>query len=60
MSFKDLITFVEDRPGHDKRYAINSEKIEKELDWKPKEDFSSGIKKTIQWYIDNKSSWFKE
>ncbi|MDC3325689.1 dTDP-glucose 4,6-dehydratase [Gammaproteobacteria bacterium] len=60
MSFKDLITFVDDRPGHDKRYAINSEKIEKELDWKPKEDFSSGIKKTIQWYIDNKSSWLKE
>lgn len=60
ISYKDLITFVDDRPGHDKRYAINSKKIEKELDWRPKEDFSSGIKKTIQWYIDNKPWWFKE
>lgn len=59
-SYKDLIVFVDDRPGHDKRYAINSNKIEQELKWKPKEEFKSGIKKTIQWYIDNKSWWYKE
>ena len=59
-SFKDLIVFVNDRPGHDKRYAINSDKIEQELKWKPKEDFNSGIKKTIQWYIDNKSWWHRD
>ena len=56
-SFKDLITFVEDRPGHDTRYAINSSKIQDELGWFPKESFESGIKKTVQWYLDNKDWW---
>lgn len=53
LSYNELITFVEDRPGHDRRYAINPSKIEKELHWKPQETFDTGIKKTIKWYIDN-------
>lgn len=53
-SFKDLITFVDDRPGHDKRYAINATKIEQELNWKPSETFDSGLRKTVKWYIENK------
>ena len=56
-SYKDLITFVEDRPGHDFRYAIDSSKIKRELGWAPKEDFESGIEKTISWYLNNKSWW---
>jgi dTDP-glucose 4,6-dehydratase len=56
-SFKRLITFVEDRPGHDKRYSINSEKIFRDVGWAPKEDFQSGILKTIEWYISNKEWW---
>jgi dTDP-glucose 4,6-dehydratase len=48
-----LMTFVKDRPGHDRRYAIDCGKIEKELGWTPKETFESGLKKTIQWYLDN-------
>lgn len=48
-------TFVTDRPGHDKRYAIDASKIEKELGWKPKENFDSGIRKTVKWYLDNQS-----
>lgn len=51
-SYKNLISFVKDRPGHDRRYAINSSKIQKELGWTPKENFDSGIRKTIQWYVD--------
>ena len=51
--YRDLITYVEDRPGHDKRYAINTQKISNELDWKPKENFDSGIVKTIEWYLQN-------
>jgi len=50
-SYKELITFVEDRAGHDRRYAIDASKLEAELDWKAEEDFESGIIKTIQWYI---------
>lgn len=50
---KSLITFVKDRPGHDRRYAMDISKIEKELGWKPKEIFEAGLKKTVQWYIDN-------
>ncbi len=50
----DLITFVKDRPGHDMRYAIDSSKIMDELNWTPDETFKSGIKKTIQWYLDNR------
>ena len=49
----NLITFVADRPGHDQRYAIDASKIDKELGWKPEETFESGLKKTIQWYLQN-------
>jgi dTDP-glucose 4,6-dehydratase len=52
-SYQDLITHVADRPGHDLRYAIDASKIAKDLNWQPKETFESGIKKTIQWYLDN-------
>ena len=48
-----LITYVKDRPGHDKRYAIDCRKLQSELGWAPKESFSSGIRKTVQWYLDN-------
>jgi dTDP-glucose 4,6-dehydratase len=51
--YKDQITFVADRPGHDFRYAIDASKIERELGWKPKETFETGIRKTVQWYIEN-------
>lgn len=51
--YRDLITFVQDRPGHDMRYAIDASKIEKELGWAPKETFETGIRKTIEWYLDN-------
>jgi dTDP-glucose 4,6-dehydratase len=51
--YKDLITFVTDRAGHDVRYAIDASKIAKDLNWKPIETFESGIKKTVQWYLDN-------
>jgi dTDP-D-glucose 4,6-dehydratase len=54
-SYSELIQFVEDRPGHDKRYAINTNKIEKKLGWYPIETFDTGIYKTIQWYLDNKN-----
>jgi dTDP-glucose 4,6-dehydratase len=50
-SYAKLITFVKDRLGHDRRYAINADKITQELGWKPKEDFASGIRRTVQWYI---------
>lgn len=52
-AFHNLITYVKDRPGHDRRYAINAMKIERELNWKPAETFETGIRKTIQWYLDN-------
>lgn len=51
--FKNLITFVKDRPGHDMRYAIDSSKIMKELGWKPEETFETGLRKTIKWYLNN-------
>jgi dTDP-glucose 4,6-dehydratase len=54
---KKLITYVKDRPGHDMRYAIDSTKIEKELGWKPKYDFNSGLEQTIKWYINHKDTW---
>ena len=47
------ITYVQDRPGHDRRYAIDASKIQRELGWKPAETFESGIRKTVQWYLDN-------
>ena len=50
-SYKDLITFVKDRPGHDKRYAIDATKIETQLGWRAEENFESGIVKTIEWYL---------
>jgi len=52
-SYSDLITFIEDRPGHDFRYAIDASKIIDELDWTPSETFSTGLEKTIKWYIKN-------
>jgi dTDP-glucose 4,6-dehydratase len=52
-SYKTQITFVKDRPGHDKRYAIDASKLERELGWKPAETFESGIRKTVQWYLAN-------
>ena len=48
-----LITYVKDRPGHDRRYAIDARKIERELGWRPAETFATGIRKTVQWYLDN-------
>jgi dTDP-glucose 4,6-dehydratase len=56
-SYRQLITFVQDRPGHDLRYAINANRIENELGWKVEETFESGIVKTIQWYLDNDWWW---
>jgi len=52
-SYSEQITFVTDRPGHDRRYAIDAHKIERELGWKPTETFESGIRKTVQWYLDH-------
>ncbi len=52
-SYTEQITFVTDRPGHDRRYAIDARKIERELGWKPAETFETGIRKTVQWYLDN-------
>lgn len=57
-SYKDQITFVKDRPGHDRRYAIDARKIEAELGWRPAETFDSGIRKTVRWYLDNRA-WVK-
>ena len=56
---KKLITFVTDRPGHDRRYAMNAEKIERKLGWLPRETFESGIRKTIEWYLAHQS-WIEE
>jgi dTDP-glucose 4,6-dehydratase len=53
-SYRSLIQFVDDRPGHDKRYAIDATKMEVELDWKPSESFESGLEKTVQWYVKNR------
>jgi dTDP-glucose 4,6-dehydratase len=55
-SYANQITFVKDRPGHDRRYAIDAGKIERELGWKPQETFETGIRKTVEWYLAN-SSW---
>jgi len=70
-SYRGLISFVNDRPGHDRRYAIDTSKIRDELGWRPEESFETGIRKTIQWYLDNQDwvnkvrskeylSWIKE
>ncbi len=55
--YADLITHVPDRPGHDKRYAIDAAKIQRELGWTPQETFDSGIRKTVQWYLENQDWW---
>ena len=55
--YKNLITYVKDRPGHDYRYAIDASKIKNDLGWKPKETFETGIRKTIKWYLDNEVWW---
>lgn len=56
-NYRDLITFVKDRPGHDKRYAIDAGKIERELGWTPEETFETGLRKTVQWYLNNEEWW---
>ena len=53
ISYRSLITYVQDRPGHDRRYAIDASKIQRELGWQPKETFESGIRKTVHWYLEN-------
>jgi dTDP-glucose 4,6-dehydratase len=53
-----LITYVADRPGHDKRYAIDANKIARDLGWKPQENFESGLRKTVEWYLSN-DAWVK-
>ncbi|WP_061706577.1 dTDP-glucose 4,6-dehydratase [Pseudenterobacter timonensis] len=55
--YRDLITYVTDRPGHDLRYAIDASKIERELGWRPQESFESGIRKTVEWYLTHEAWW---
>jgi dTDP-glucose 4,6-dehydratase len=56
---RSLITFVKDRPGHDRRYAMDASKIERELGWRPRETFETGIRKTVQWYLENEE-WVRD
>lgn len=56
---RELITFVKDRPGHDRRYAIDARKIERELGWRPRETFDSGLRKTVRWYLEN-DAWVRD
>jgi dTDP-glucose 4,6-dehydratase len=58
-SYREQITYVQDRPGHDRRYAIDARKIERELGWKPAETFETGIRKTVRWYLDNQA-WVRD
>jgi dTDP-glucose 4,6-dehydratase len=58
-SRRELITFVKDRPGHDRRYAMDATKIERELGWRPRETFESGIRKTVRWYLENEE-WVRD
>jgi len=53
----EMIEYVPDRPGHDKRYSVDSSKLEKELEWKPKYNFDEALKKTVTWYLENKHWW---
>jgi len=53
--YNEQITYVTDRPGHDRRYAIDARKLERELGWKPAETFETGIRKTVQWYLENQA-----
>ena len=55
LSYRAQISFVKDRPGHDRRYAIDATKIERELGWKPQETFETGIRKTVAWYLDHQA-----
>ena len=55
--YEDLVTFVKDRPGHDKRYAIDAGKIERDLGWTPYETYETGLAKTVKWYLDNEVWW---
>ena len=55
--YRDLVTFVTDRPGHDARYAIDASKIKRDLGWVPEETFETGLRKTVQWYLENTSWW---
>jgi dTDP-glucose 4,6-dehydratase len=57
-SYREQITYVTDRPGHDRRYAIDARKIERELGWTPAETFETGIRKTVAWYLDN-DAWVR-
>ena len=56
-SYRELITYVKDRPGHDRRYAIDASKIKRELGWSPSETFETGLKKTVAWYLSNRDWW---
>jgi dTDP-glucose 4,6-dehydratase len=58
-SRRELITYVKDRPGHDRRYAMDASKIERELGWKPKETFETGLRKTVRWYLENEA-WVRD
>ena len=53
--YADLIALVKDRPGHDRRYAIDAAKIERELGWRPRESFESGMRKTVDWYLEQRA-----
>ena len=55
--YRELISHVQDRPGHDLRYAIDPSKIMKELGWQPKEEFRTGLAKTVRWYLDHEEWW---
>lgn len=57
VKYEDLIVFVKDRPGHDVRYAIDAGKIDRELGWKPEETFETGLRKTVEWYLNNREWW---
>lgn len=56
-SYRDLITFVTDRPGHDLRYAVDTARLETELGWKAEENFDTGLRKTVEWYLANRWWW---
>jgi dTDP-glucose 4,6-dehydratase len=58
-SYRSLITHVPDRPGHDRRYAIDASKIERELGWRPRETFETGLRKTVLWYLQNRAWWMR-
>ena len=55
--YERLITYVQDRPGHDLRYAIDASKIERELGWRPRQTFESGLRETVRWYLENRTWW---